>query len=55
MVDHPVMRIFGCTTYIHVNKGKLDPKSKKGIFLGHLEGVKGYKFCITESNMEEEL
>lgn len=27
------LRIFGCTAYIHTSEGKLEPRSKKGIFL----------------------
>jgi hypothetical protein len=40
------MRIFSCPTYIHISgedRLKLDPKSKKCIFLGFKKGVKGYK------------
>ena len=43
--DH--LCIFGCPTYVHVpgdERSKLDPKSKKCIFLGYKKGVKGYKF-----------
>lgn len=43
------LRIFGCDAYIHTNKGKLEPRSKKGIFLRYLDGVKGYKVWIIES------
>ncbi|KAL0371815.1 UNVERIFIED_CONTAM: hypothetical protein Scaly_0863100 [Sesamum calycinum] len=43
--DH--LRIFGCSAYVHApsdERLKLDPKSKKCIFLGYKKGVKGYKF-----------
>ena len=43
------LRIFGCNAYIHSNEGKLEPRSKKGIFLGYPDGVKGYKVWIAES------
>ena len=46
-VDFDHLRIFGCPAYVHVpgdERSKLDPKSKKCIFLGYKKGVKGYKF-----------
>ena len=46
-VDFDHLRIFGCPGYVHVpgdERSKLDPKSKKCIFLGYKRGVKGYKF-----------
>uniref|UniRef100_A0A2N9FEH3 CCHC-type domain-containing protein n=1 Tax=Fagus sylvatica TaxID=28930 RepID=A0A2N9FEH3_FAGSY len=45
-VDYSFMRIFGCLAYVHISgedRSKLDPKSKKCIFLGFKKGVKGYK------------
>uniref|UniRef100_A0A2N9GSE2 CCHC-type domain-containing protein n=1 Tax=Fagus sylvatica TaxID=28930 RepID=A0A2N9GSE2_FAGSY len=45
-VDYSFMRIFGCPAYVHISgedMSKLDPKSKKCIFLGFKKGVKGYK------------
>jgi hypothetical protein len=45
-VDYSFIRIFGCPAYIHIsgeNRSKLDPKSKKCIFLGFKKRVKGYK------------
>jgi len=41
------LRTFGCTAYIHVDEGKLKPRSEKGIFLGYPKGVKGYKVWLT--------
>ncbi|KAK0604865.1 hypothetical protein LWI29_020317 [Acer saccharum] len=44
-VDYGNSKIFGCTSYIHTKEGgKLDPRVLKCIFLGHPDGVKGYKF-----------
>ena len=46
-IDFDHLRIFGCPAYVHVpgdERSKLDPKSKKCIFLGYKKGVKGYKF-----------
>lgn len=34
----------------HVNEGKLEPRSKKGTFLGYPDGVKGYKVWLTSPN-----
>uniref|UniRef100_A0A2N9H2K3 Integrase catalytic domain-containing protein n=1 Tax=Fagus sylvatica TaxID=28930 RepID=A0A2N9H2K3_FAGSY len=45
-VDYSLIRIFGCSAYVHISsedRSKLDPKSKKCIFLGYEKGVKGYK------------
>lgn len=42
------LKIFGCTAYIHSNEGKLEPRAKKGIFLGYPDGVKGYKLWLTQ-------
>ena len=43
-LDH--LRPFGCTAYIHVNQGKLDPRAVKGVFIGYPLGVKGYKIWL---------
>ncbi|KAL6346168.1 hypothetical protein AAG906_027902 [Vitis piasezkii] len=43
------LRIFGCTAYVHQSEGKLEPRSIKCIFLGYLEGVKGYRLWNKES------
>ena len=40
--------MFGCPAYVHESKGKLDPRSRKCIFLGYTKGVKGYRlWCPT--------
>ena len=39
-------RIFGCTSFVHVhnnNRGKLDPRAIKCIFVGYSSTKKGYK------------
>ena len=41
--DYSKLRVFRCPTYYHVSEGKLDPRAKKGIFLGYGDGVKGYR------------
>ena len=46
-VDH--MRIFGTPVYIHVPKekrAKLEPFSKKGIFVGYIDCSKAYRVYI---------
>ena len=47
-VNH--LRIFGCSAYTHIPKderSKMDPKTKKSIFLGYGRGVKGYRLFDT--------
>ncbi|GJU74030.1 retrovirus-related pol polyprotein from transposon TNT 1-94 [Tanacetum coccineum] len=41
--DYSKLHVFGCPVYYHVSEGKLDPRGKKGIFMGYGEGVKGYR------------
>ena len=36
------LRIFGCIGFIHQSQGKLKPRAIKCMFLGFIEGVKGY-------------
>jgi len=46
------LRIFGCPAYVHVpdkERSKLDPKSRKCIFLGYEKGVKGYRLWDPEA------
>ena len=46
------LRIFGCMAYVHIpecQRKKLDAKSRKLIFVGYPEGVKGYKLYNPES------
>lgn len=37
------LRMFGCRDNAHVNKGKLDSRAKKCIFLGYQDGVIRFK------------
>ena len=41
--DYSTLRVFGCIAYYHVKDSKLDPRVKKGCFLGYGDGVKGFK------------
>ncbi|KAL0381218.1 UNVERIFIED_CONTAM: hypothetical protein Sangu_0186100 [Sesamum angustifolium] len=59
-IDFDHLRIFGCSTYVHVpsdERSKLDLKSKQCIFLGYKKGVKCYKFWdpVARKMMELEL
>ena len=41
--DYSDLRVFGCVAYYHVDDGKLEPTTKKGVFMGYGTGVKGYR------------
>jgi len=41
--DYFNLRVFGCMVYYHFNEGNLEPRAKKGVFVGHGDDVKGYK------------
>nr|KYP33708.1 Retrovirus-related Pol polyprotein from transposon TNT 1-94 [Cajanus cajan]KYP40580.1 Retrovirus-related Pol polyprotein from transposon TNT 1-94 [Cajanus cajan] len=41
--NYSLLRFFGCNAYYHVNEGKLEPRSKKGLFMGYGDAVKGYR------------
>ena len=46
--NYSYLRILGCPTYYHVNEGKLELRAKKAIFVGYVDGVKGYKlWCLS--------
>ncbi|KAK3022873.1 hypothetical protein RJ639_045963 [Escallonia herrerae] len=47
--SYEILRIFGYPTYAHVNDGKLEPRTKKCIFLGYANGVKGYRLWCPDS------
>lgn len=47
--DYDSLHIFGCPAYYHVRESKLDPRAKKALFLGFMEGVKGYKLWCLDS------
>ena len=46
--DYDSLHIFGCPAYFHVTEDKLDPRAKKGVFLGFSQGVKGYRIWCPE-------
>ena len=41
--DYDLLRVFGCPAYYHVKDDKLDPRAKKGVFVGFKKGIKGFK------------
>lgn len=48
-VDYSVLKIFGCPAYYHINEGKLEPRARKGLFMGYPEGVKGFRIWCNDS------
>ena len=36
-------RVFGCTSYVHSDTGKLDPRAIKCMFIGYADHKKGYR------------
>jgi len=46
--DYSILKTFGCPAYCHVNDGKLEPRSKKYIFLGYAVGVKGHRLWCSD-------
>ena len=42
-VEYSNLKVFGCTAYYHVSEGKLEPRAKKGAFVGYGDGVKGFR------------
>ncbi|KAL1197961.1 Retrovirus-related Pol polyprotein from transposon TNT 1-94 [Cardamine amara subsp. amara] len=49
-VDYSHLKVFGCTVYYHVSEGKLEPRAKKGVFMGYGDGVKGYMIWSPSEN-----
>lgn len=53
-IDH--LGIFGCPIYIHIPKykrKKIDPASKKGIFIGYRNSSKAYRIYIKKGHQIE--
>lgn len=46
--DYFFLKTFGCPAYCHVNDRKLEPRSKKCIFLGYADRVKGYRLWCSD-------
>ena len=47
--DYDSLHVFGSTAYYHVNESKLDPRTKKALFMGISSGVKGYRLWCPNS------
>jgi hypothetical protein len=50
------LRIFGCPVYIHVPKqkrAKMEPSSKKGVFVGYSENSKAYRIYVPSQRQVE--
>ncbi|KAL2542873.1 Retrovirus-related Pol polyprotein from transposon TNT 1-94 [Abeliophyllum distichum] len=43
IANYDTLKVFGCAAFAHQNLGKLEPRSKKCVFLGYADGVKGYR------------
>lgn len=41
--------MFGYPVNAHIKQGKLEPRALKCLFLGYLDGMKGYKLWYTNS------
>lgn len=52
-LDH--LRVFGCVAYAHTSQGNLESRAKKCMFLGYLEGVKGYKLWFLDKKAQDVL
>jgi len=50
--DYDLLWVFGCLTYYHVKKDKLDLRARKNVFGGFKKGIKAKKIGIrrTESS-----
>ena len=46
------LRVFGCRVYVHREVGwkKLDPKARKGIFLGYDDSSRSYVVLMDDTN-----
>ena len=40
---YDLLQVFGCPAYYYVKEDKLDPRAKKGLFVGFKKGIKGFK------------
>jgi len=41
--DYDSLRVFECPAYYHIKKDKLDPRTRKGVFVGFKKRVNNYK------------
>ena len=47
-IDLSHLRVFGCFAFTHQKVDKLYHRSRKGVFLGYLDGVKGYMVWLRD-------
>ena len=45
-VEYSMLKVFECPTYYHVRESKLEPRAKKGVFMGYGDGVKGFRIWL---------
>jgi len=38
-----MLKVFGYPSYYHISEGKLEPRAKKGFFMGYGDGVMGFQ------------
>jgi len=48
--DYDLLRVFECPAYYHIKEDKLDPITKKGVFVRFKKSVKGYKIWVPKEN-----
>lgn len=48
LLDLSGLRRFVCIVYVHSDEGKLNPRSKRGVFTGYPEGVKGFRVWLLD-------
>jgi len=46
--NYSELKVFGSLAFAHVKQEKLDARAVKCVFIGYLEGVKGYKLWKLE-------
>ena len=49
--NYDSLRVFECPAYYHVKEDKLDPRAKKGVFIGFKKGVKDHKIWDPKDKM----
>lgn len=44
--NYSKLKVFSSLVFTHISNGKLQPRAKRYIFVGYLEGVKGFRLGI---------